>query len=72
MLGIPWAPEPALPDDTGCDTTVGCGDGGVGDISPVFVGEGGIGPFPGYDTSSAAPKLDERLFNPGGPKAWHV
>ncbi len=44
-------------------------DVGIDDVDTVFVGEGGIGPFPGGDTTTTAPEGDGGLRNPGSAEA---
>jgi hypothetical protein len=63
-LSIPGAPEKAFADYGGGDGGIGCGDAGVGDVGSIFVGEGGIGAFPGNDTSAKIAELDERFLDP--------
>ena len=41
-------------------------DVGVDDVDAVFVGEGGVGPFPCRDASAAGTEGNRRAFHPGG------
>jgi hypothetical protein len=56
MQGVPRASQGTFPDNLGGDGGVG-GDQSVAvEIDAVFVGEGGVGSFPGCDAAATGPQ----------------